>query len=291
MQAASDYSRYLKASNYVSDGMLEVALSIADQLGRPLLLEGDAGVGKTFVAQALAKSMGRKLIRLQCYEGLDAAHAIYEWNYSRQMLSLSRSSGAGEMLSDDDLFSEQYLIKRPLLEAITQEQAPILLIDEIDRADEEFEAFLLEILSDYQISIPEMGVIKASSIPLTILTSNGVRDLSDALRRRCLFHHIDFPDGPTELRIIQAKVPKCSIKLAQQITDFVQALRREDLKKIPGIAETLDWTAALIGLDVKELSGNAELIHQSLICVLKTKSDRDAIVLPIVEKLMAGANS
>ena len=236
MYSASDFQRFLKDAQYVSDGTLDVALSLASQLGRPLLLEGDAGVGKTFVAQALAKSMNRKLIRLQCYEGLDAAHAIYEWNYSRQMLSLSRASGQGEKLSDEDLFSEKYLIKRPLLEAISQEEPPILLIDEVDRADEEFEAFLLEILSEYQISIPEMGVVRAKSAPLTILTSNGVRDLSEALRRRCLFHHIDYPDGPTELRIIQAKVPNCSVKLAQQITTFIQALRRESLKKVPGIA-------------------------------------------------------
>ena len=287
MYSASDFQRFLKKGQYVSDGTLDVALSLANQLGRPLLLEGDAGVGKTFVAQALAKSMGRKLIRLQCYEGLDAAHAIYEWNYSRQMLSLSRASGQGVSLSDEDLFSEKYLIKRPLLEAISQDEPPILLIDEVDRADEEFEAFLLEILSEYQISIPEMGIVTAKSAPLTILTSNGVRDLSEALRRRCLFHHIDYPDGPTELRIIQAKVPECSVKLAQQVTTFIQALRREGLKKIPGIAETLDWTAALIGLDVTDLAGDPELIHQSLICVLKTKQDRDAIVLPIVEKFVA----
>ena len=287
MYSASDFQRFLKDAQYVSDGTLDVALSLASQLGRPLLLEGDAGVGKTFVAQALAKSMGRKLIRLQCYEGLDAAHAIYEWNYSRQMLSLSRASGQGEKLSDEDLFSEKYLIKRPLLEAISQEEPPILLIDEVDRADEEFEAFLLEILSEYQISIPEMGMVKAKSAPLTILTSNGVRDLSEALRRRCLFHHIDYPDGPTELRIIQTKVPECSLKLAQQITTFIQALRRESLKKVPGIAETLDWTAALMGLDVTDLAGDPELIHQSLMCVLKTKQDRDAIVLPVVEKLVA----
>ena len=287
MYSAYEFQRFLKEAQYVSDGTLDVALSLASQLGRPLLLEGDAGVGKTFVAQALAKSMKRKLIRLQCYEGLDAAHAIYEWNYSRQMLSLSRASGQGESLSDEDLFSEKYLIKRPLLEAISQDSPPILLIDEVDRADEEFEAFLLEILSEYQISIPEMGVVQAKSAPLTILTSNGVRDLSEALRRRCLFHHIDFPDGPTELRIIQAKVPKCSLKLAQHITTFIQALRRESLKKVPGIAETLDWTAALIGLDVTDLAGDPELIHQSLICVLKTKQDRDAIVLPVVEKLVA----
>ena len=287
MYSASEFQRFLKEAQYVSDGTLDVALSLASQLGRPLLLEGDAGVGKTFVAQALAKSMKRKLIRLQCYEGLDAAHAIYEWNYSRQMLSLSRASGQGEQISDEDLFSEKYLIKRPLLEAISQDSPPILLIDEVNRADEEFEAFLLEILSEYQISIPEMGVVQAKSAPLTILTSNGVRDLSEALRRRCLFHHIDYPDGPTELRIIQAKVPECSLKLAQQITTFIQALRRESLNKVPGIAETLDWTAALIGLDVTDLAGDPELIHQSLICVLKTKQDRDAIVLPVVEKLVA----
>ena len=275
----------LTAAGYVADELLATALGMAEQLDRPLLLEGEAGVGKTFVATAYAKAFDRRLIRLQCYEGLDASQAIYEWNYQRQILSIAAARETGETVADDKLFSEKFLLRRPLLEAITQDAPPVLLIDEIDRADEEFEAFLLEILADHQITVPEIGTIAATSIPLTILTSNGTRELSDALRRRCLFHYVDFPDAAAELRIVQAQAPDCSLRLASQIVGFVQALRREDLKKTPGVAETLDWTAALIGLDISELQDDPEAVHRSLLCVLKTKEDRNAVPMEVFHRL------
>ncbi len=274
---------------YVADETLATALSLAQTLSRPLLVEGEAGVGKTFIAKALAQATGRKLIRLQCYEGLDAGHAIYEWNYQRQILAIANTQAAGATLSDARLFSEEFLLKRPLLEAISQDVPPILLIDEVDRADEEFEAYLLEVLADYQITIPELGTITAKSKPLTVLTSNGTRELSDALRRRCLFHYIDYPDFATELRIVQAQVPQCSLALASQIVGFVQGLRREDLKKTPGIAETLDWTAALLGLNVEGITDDPEAIHRSLLCVLKTREDRDAVPLAVFQRLAGRA--
>ncbi len=233
------------------------------------------------------------VIGLKKYDGphneWTAAHAIYEWNYQRQILTIAKAQGTGAELKNTELFSEEFLLKRPLLEAITQENSPILLIDEIDRADEEFEAYLLELLADYQITIPELGTIRASSKPIAILTSNGTRELSDALRRRCLFHYIDYPDSATELQIIQAQVPECSIKLASDIVSFIKNLRREDLKKTPGVAETLDWTAALIGLGIDDLGGDVDAIHQTLLCVLKTKEDRDAIPRAVFERLASKA--
>ncbi len=285
MKVASDYRDLLQSASYVCDAQLATALAMAEGLSRPLLLEGEAGVGKTFVAQALAEATGRRLIRLQCYEGLDVSHAIYEWNYQRQILAIARTRDSEATISNDALFSDEFLLKRPLLEAITQETAPVLLIDEIDRADEEFEAFLLEVLADHQITIPELGTIHANAKPLTILTSNGTRELSDALRRRCLFHYIDYPDIATELRIIQAQVPECSIQMANRIAAFVQNLRREDLKKKPGIAETLDWTAALVGLEIDDLANDPEAVHQTLMCILKTREDRDAIPQAVFERL------
>ncbi|MEO0975071.1 MAG: MoxR family ATPase [Pseudomonadota bacterium] len=285
-----DFRSLLAAAGYISDERLALALNLAVRLERPLLLEGNAGVGKTFVAQALAEVLDRPLIRLQCYEGLDVNHAIYEWNYQRQMLAVARAAHtAGDRDDDRDLFSEAFLIRRPLLEAISQESPPVLLIDELDRADEEFEAFLLEMLAEYQITIPEIGKVSATSKPLTIITSNGVRDLSDALRRRCLFHHIDFPDPATELRIIQARVPDCSVRLAQTVASFVAALRQEDLEKTPGIAETLDWVAALIGLGVEDIHSDLRAVHASLLCVLKTEADQALVDLPRFERLAAQA--
>lgn len=279
------FHKILEQSSYVSDDLLCTALTMAEQLSRPLLLEGAAGVGKTFLAAALAKGMDRELIRLQCYEGLDASQALYEWNYQKQILSIASHKDQGDTYDESSLFTEEYLLERPLLKAIRQEKSPILLIDEIDRADEEFEAFLLELLADYQITIPEMGVIKAQSIPTVILTSNGTRELSDALRRRCLFHYIDYPDAATEVRIIQSQVPGCSAKLASEIASFIQNLRREDLKKVPGIAETLDWAATLVGMNVDSITDDIEVMHTTLMCVLKTREDREAVPVEIYSKL------
>ena len=287
MSSVQEYRQYLEQGSYVADDVLATALYMAEKLSRPLLLEGEAGVGKTFVASALAQAMDRKLIRLQCYEGLDATQAIYEWNYQRQILTIAKKANEKTPIADKDLFSEDFLLKRPLLQAITQDKSPILLIDEIDRADEEFEAFLLELLAEYQISIPEYGVVKAKTIPLVILTSNGTRELSDALRRRCLYHYIDYPDAGTELRIVRKRMPDCPESLASQIVNFIQTLRKEDLKKTPGIAETLDWTAALVGLNVRDLGDDVELIHNTLLCVLKTREDIESMPVEIVSKLIA----
>jgi MoxR-like ATPase len=290
MTSAKDYQQLLASAGYVADGRLSLALSMASMLERPLLLEGEAGVGKTFVAQSIAKAMDRALIRLQCYEGLDAQQTIYEWNYQRQMLAIAMAGKQGNSLQEADLFSQDYLIERPLLEAIRQSEPPVLLIDEVDRADEEFEAFLLEILSDFQVTIPEIGSLPAITKPLVIITSNGVRDISDALRRRCLFHHIDFPDIATELRIIQTRLPDCNIKLAQGVASFVAALRKEKLIKVPGVAETLDWTTALIGLEIEDLADDLEQSYQALVCLLKTRADQEQVPFPVYERLVAGAS-
>ena len=263
-----------------------MALHLALRLGRPLLVEGEAGVGKTEVAKALAAVTGARLIRLQCYEGLDAASAIYEWNYQRQLLAIKaheRDESADE--TEERIFSERYLLRRPLLEAITQDEAPVLLIDEIDRADEEFEAYLLEVLSDFQVSVPELGTIRAKSIPHVILTANGTRDLSDALRRRCLYVFVEFPEPERELAILRARVPGAGERLAGQVVRFIDALRREDLEKKPGIAETLDWVAALLDLEVESLSGDPESVRASLVCLLKTESDRAAIPPEVLARI------
>ena len=277
----------LAGVGYVCDDMLATALSIATRLERPLLLEGEAGVGKTQVAASLAKALGRRLIRLQCYEGLDATHALYEWNYQRQILAIAAAREAGRTIEESALFSETYLIRRPLLEAISQAEPPVLLIDEVDRADEEFEAFLLEVLADFAITIPEVGTIEAVTRPLVLITSNGVRELSDALRRRCLFHYIDFPDAATEMRIIAARHPGCPMRLAEQIARFVRGLREESLKKQPGVAETLDWAATLLDLGLDELPDDPAALCHSLLCLLKTREDRDALPEPVVERLLA----
>jgi MoxR-like ATPase len=285
MRSASEYRQLLQTASYVCDELLATSLSMAEHLSRPLLLEGEAGVGKTFLAKALAEGLDRKLIRLQCYEGLDFSHAIYEWNYQKQILAIASAKDDQSRVDDKQLFSEDFLLKRPLLDAIMQDEPAILLIDEVDRADEEFEAYLLEVLADHQITIPELGTFKARSKPLVILTSNGTRELSDALRRRCLFHYIDFPDIATEIRIITSQVPACSNKLADDIAQFIHRLRSEDLKKKPGIAETLDWAAALLGADITDLNDDVEAVHRTLMCLLKTREDREAIPLPVFEKL------
>jgi len=281
----------LAETGYIVDEALAMALRLAIDLQRPLLLEGEAGVGKTEVAKALAESLGTQLIRLQCYEGLDANAAIYEWNYQRQLLAIKTHERDARSAEDIEtqIFSERYLMRRPLLAAISQERPPVLLIDEIDRADEEFEAYLLEILSDYQITVPELGTIAATSIPHVILTSNATRALSDALRRRCLYAYVEFPDADREAAIIRARLPAIDAGLAGQVSCFVQNLRKEDLEKIPGVAETLDWCAALMGLGVRDLEASPEAVHQSLICLLKTERDQKAVPPEIAARLAGKA--
>lgn len=280
----------LRRAGYIAEPQLAAALLLMQELGRPLLLEGDAGVGKTEVAKVLATILATRLIRLQCYEGLDAHAAMYEWNYQRQLLAIKllEHDERGIEQKEQDIFSERYLLKRPLLEAISGEQSAVLLIDEIDRADEAFEAFLLELLSDFQLSIPELGTVRASSRPLVVITSNGTRELSDALRRRCLYQYIDYPDYEKEFAIVRARAPEVAEALARQIVAFVQAVRLMDLRKKPGIAETLDWTAALLRLEVSALDADAaERIVETLSALIKTRDDRAAFPREVVARLAA----
>lgn len=285
----TDLKTRLAGEGYVASDDLAVALQLALSLGRPLLLEGAAGVGKTEIARALSVVKDTRLIRLQCYEGLDAAQAIYEWNYQRQLLTIRAAAEDGETgkAVEDRIFSRDFLLERPLLAAITQDQPPVLLIDEIDRADEEFEAYLLEILSDFQVSIPELGTIKAVTRPIVILTSNGTRDLSDALRRRCLYTYVEYPDRATELAILKARCPEVETRLAEQIVGFVQKLREEDLEKTPGVAEMLDFAAALMGLGVADLTQDPAVLQSTLTTLLKTQSDQ-ANITPEVSGRIAG---
>jgi MoxR-like ATPase len=276
----------LAATGYVADRDLSTALWLMETLGRPLLLEGEAGVGKTEVAKALAAAHATNLIRLQCYEGLDRNAALYEWNYQRQLLAIKAREGADADTVEDLIFSEKYLLERPLLAAIRQPKAPVLLIDEVDRADEEFEAFLLELLSDFQISIPELGTISASSIPFVVLTSNGTRELSDALRRRCLYHYVDFPDVDREARILLARLPGIDATLALQIAGMVGAIRKESLRKTPGVAETLDWAAALVGIGLKDLRSDPEAVHDTLMCLVKTAEDKSRMTPEVTNRLL-----
>lgn len=276
----------LAATGYVADRDLSTALWLMESLGRPLLLEGEAGVGKTEVAKALAAAHATNLIRLQCYEGLDRNAALYEWNYQRQLLAIKAREGADADAVEDLIFSEKYLLERPLLAAIRQPKPPVLLIDEVDRADEEFEAFLLELLSDFQISIPELGTISASSIPFVVLTSNGTRELSDALRRRCLYHYVDFPDVDREARILLARLPGIDATLALQIASMVGAIRKESLRKTPGVAETLDWAAALVGIGLKDLRSDPEAVHDTLMCLVKTAEDKSRMTPEVTNRLL-----
>jgi MoxR-like ATPase len=278
----------LGAVGYVADDDLATALWLMDFLKRPLLLEGEAGVGKTEVAKALAALHQSELIRLQCYEGLDQSAALYEWNYQRQLLAIKVHEGTGTSADaiEEHIFSEKYLLERPLLAAIRRDEPPVLLVDEVDRADEEFEAFLLELLSDFQVSIPELGTVVARSIPRVVLTSNGTRELSDALRRRCLYHYVDFPDVEREARIIMARLPQVDAQLAQQVARLVAAVRKEELRKVPGVAETLDWAATLAGLDIHDLRQEPEAVHQTLICLVKTHEDRARLTREVTDRLL-----
>ncbi|MBX2885136.1 MAG: MoxR family ATPase [Granulosicoccus sp.] len=274
---ARQLAQQLDAVGYITDDHLAATLHLMTVLEKPLLLEGEAGVGKTEIAKCLALALNTPLIRLQCYEGLDAHQALYDWDYQRQLLAIQMM--ASQKTEDTasalkaNVYDEEYLLKRPLLRAITSPQPAVLLIDEIDRADEEFEAFLLELLSDFQITIPELGTITASSKPRVILTSNGVRDLSDALRRRCLFHYIDFPDRVRELSIIRRRLPDIDERLATQIVTFMQNLRRQQLRKTPGVAESLDWAASLMNLQIRDLTQSLDSIDITLSCIAKTQDD------------------
>lgn len=265
----------LEAHRYISDRSLATVIYLAHRLGRPIFLEGEAGVGKTEVGVVLAEVLGTRLIRLQCYEGLDASAALYEWNYPKQLLRIRMEESSGKSPEEigQVIYSEAYLIKRPLLEAIqgSDEKAPVLLIDELDRADEEFEAFLLEVLSDFQVSIPEIGTLKATHRPMVVVTSNRTRDIHDALKRRCLYHWIDYPDYEKELKIIRARIPAIDDALARQITHFMQELRQEELLKRPGVSETLDWAESLLMLNKKSLDPGT--VEETLGCIIKHKED------------------
>lgn len=268
-----DLQQDLEKQNYIAERGLVTAIFLAMKLGRPLFLEGEAGVGKTEVAKVVAALLQTELIRLQCYEGLDISHAVYEWNYTRQILHIRLLEARGERPNEADLFSETFLHKRPLLQAIeaSREQPPVLLIDEVDRSDEEFEAFLLELLSDFQITIPEIGTFRASRRPFVVLTSNRTREVHDALKRRCLYYWIDYPSFEKELAVVLAKVPEAPAGLARQVTAFIQELRQADLYKIPGVAETLDWTAALVALDQTALAQS--VVEETLGVILKYQDD------------------
>jgi MoxR-like ATPase len=267
----------LQRAGYLADADLATTVWLASALQRPLLLEGDAGVGKTALATALAQSQNAILVRLQCFEGLDLAQAAYEWNYGRQLMAIRMSESdkdAAGRVRESDVFSRDYLLERPLLRAISQQGPCVLLIDEIDRADEAFEAFLLEVLAEYQITVPEIGTIRATQIPQVILTSNGTRELSDALRRRCLYHYLDYPTLAREIAIVKAALPQVDTRLVEDAVQFVQRLRREDLAKIPGIAETLDWVNALFQMRHHSLPEDMSAVLGTLGCLLKTREDR-----------------
>ncbi len=267
----------LRQQNYVADRGLATAVYLALKLQRPLFLEGEPGVGKTEVAKVMAKLLDTELIRLQCYEGLDVNQAVYEWNYTRQMLHIRLLESRGEKATEAELFGKEYLLERPLLQAIahSKTQPPVLLIDEIDRSDEEFEAFLLEILSEFQITIPEIGTIKAVQPPIVVLTSNRTREVHDALKRRCLYYWIDYPSFDKEYDIVRAKLPQAANQLAEQVTSFIQELRQQDLYKIPGVAETLDWTAALVALDAQAL--DLQVVENTLGVILKYQDDIEKV--------------
>lgn len=283
-----NFQQQLEQAGYIAEESLAATLLLFTALQRPLLVEGDAGVGKTAIAKALSSVFNCPLIRLQCYEGLDAGSAVYEWNYQHQLLAIKLMESDGSCAEEKErhIFSDAFLLKRPLLQAITQPASPVLLVDEIDRADEEFEAYLLEVLSDFQISIPELGTITAHSIPHVVLTSNGTRELSDALRRRCLYHYVDYPSPTKELRIIHRRMPQAGERLAAQVVAFMHALRALELRKCPGVSETLDWVAALLRLNVQQLQDNPALLSQTLVCLLKTREDKNLITPDVMQRLL-----
>jgi MoxR-like ATPase len=281
----------LRRQLYVADRGLATSIFLALKLGRPLFLEGEAGVGKTEVAKVLAALLPAELIRLQCYEGLDVHHAVYEWNYTRQMMHIRLLEARGERATEAELFGPDFLLRRPLLRAVEDSATPVLLVDEVDRSDEEFEAYLLEVLSDFQVTIPEIGTIKAARPPVVVITSNRTREVHDALKRRCLYHWIDYPSFTSELAIVRAKVPHAPERLAHQVAAFVQELRRADLYKVPGVAETLDWTAALIALDRQALDEG--VVEDTLGVVLKYRDDVEKVkgepAAAILARVGAGA--
>jgi len=284
----------LRTQRYIAERGLATSLYLALKLGRPLFLEGEAGVGKTEVAKILAALLETELIRLQCYEGLDVHHAVYEWNYTRQMMHIRLMEARGEKLTEAELFGPEFLLSRPLLQAIerSRQNPVVLLIDELDRSDEEFEAFLLEVLSDFQITIPEIGTIKTANPPVVVITSNRTREVHDALKRRCLYYWIDYPTFDKELAIVQARLPEAPAQLARQITGFVQELREMDLYKLPGVAETLDWTTALVALDQQAL--DPVIVDETLGAVLKYQDDIEKVkgeqARRILERVQAGAD-
>ncbi len=283
-----DVVRGFERLGYITDSSLATVIFLGIKLGKPVLLEGHAGLGKTEAAKALAALLGTQLIRLQCYEGLDINSAVYEWNYQKQLLAIKIEEGTGQSVEEKEkhIFSREFLLERPLLQAIqAQESSPVLLIDEVDRADEAFEAFLLELLSDFQISIPELGTVRAQHVPLVILTSNRSRELSDALKRRCLYHWIDYPSLEKELRIVTARLPGIPQELGRQVVGFIQSVRNLALSKSPGVAETLDWAQALMALGRKRL--DAAAVDETLGCVSKSLEDTAKIKSADLEKLLA----
>jgi MoxR-like ATPase len=277
----------LLSQSYIADRALATSIYLAIKLKRPLFLEGEAGVGKTEVAKVVAHILGAELIRLQCYEGLDVNQAVYEWNYSRQMLHIRLMEASGEKMADEDLFGPAYLLRRPLLQAIsnTRRTPPVLLIDEIDRSDEEFEAYLLELLSDYQITIPEIGTLRAEHPPVVVITSNRTREIHDGLKRRCLYQWVDYPSFDKELEIVRTRAPEAPAELSRQVTAFIQELRRTELFKSPGVSETLDWVQALTAMDQEKLT--KEVVRDTLGVILKYQDDIEKVSAGSIDSILA----